>query len=109
MLNTYETIFIIKPGLEEEEIEPVIERVQKVIKKTKGEVTEVEKWGKKRLAYEVKKYTSGIYILMRFKGDHGVISELERNYKLIDNIIKFITLRIEEKEVVSEVKEKEEA
>ncbi|MFQ5781288.1 MAG: 30S ribosomal protein S6 [Nitrospiria bacterium] len=93
-MNAYETIFIVKPSLSEEEMTKVIDKIKAVIQKGGGEVVASENLGKKRLAYEVRKEKRGIYIILHFKGTGAVLLELERTYRLSELIIKFITIRI---------------
>lgn len=94
-MNAYETIFIIKPSLTDEEISKVIEKTKGIIQRGGGEVVVAENWGKKKLAYEVRKEKKGTYIIVHFKGTGATVSELERNYRLDESVIKFITLKIE--------------
>ena len=95
-MNPYETIFIIKPSLTDEEIAKVIEKTKGIIQRGGGEVVVAENWGKKKLAYEVRKEKKGTYIIVHFKGTGATVSELERSYRLDETIIKFITLKIEQ-------------
>jgi small subunit ribosomal protein S6 len=96
-MNNYETIFIIKPSLPDDEVEKTVEKIKGVIQKGGGELLKVENWGKKKLAYEVRKEKRGTYILLHFKGTGALVEELERNYRLDESVIKFITLKLEEK------------
>ena len=102
-MNNYETIFLVKPSLSDEEVQKTIEKIKGVIQKSGGEFTQAENWGKKKLAYEVRKEKRATYILLHFKGRGSLVTELERNYRLDESIIKFITLKVdgEKKEVPS--------
>ena len=91
-MNKYESVIIIKPNLEDGEIEGIITEITDLINKD-GEVTKVEKMGIKKLAYEIKKNKEGYYIVFYFESKEDVIIELERNYRINENIIKFITVR----------------
>ena len=91
-MNEYESVIIIKPNLDEGEIEGIITEITDLINKD-GEVTKVDKKGKKTLAYEIKKNKEGYYIIFYFEAKADVIFELERNYRINENIIKFITVR----------------
>ncbi len=95
ILSPYETIFIVKPLLTEAEISAIIEKVKEIIETQGGEVVSTDNWGKKKLAYEVKKERKGIYIVLHFKGPGDSIQELERHYRFSESIIKYMTLRIE--------------
>ena len=91
-MNEYESVIIIKPNLDEGEIEGIVTEITDLINQD-GEVTKVEKMGIKKLAYEIKKNKEGYYIIFYFEAKADVIFELERNYRINENIIKFITVR----------------
>jgi small subunit ribosomal protein S6 len=92
-LRRYETIFISYADLPEEEINGFIERYSAIIKDRKGTVIKVEKWGKRKLAYEIKKQARGFYVLIDFAGNSAIVIELERNLKIGDKILKFMTVK----------------
>jgi small subunit ribosomal protein S6 len=94
MRSTYESIFIIKPTLSDEETEKVIQKMQEIITTGGGEIINVENWGKKKLAYEIKKHKRGHYVLLHLKAEGPLVKELERNYRLNDAVIKFITVKL---------------
>jgi small subunit ribosomal protein S6 len=91
----YESIFIINPNISDDETSAVIKKMQDVVAKQGGEMLKFEDWGKKKLAYEVKKQKRGHYVFFQFKGTPAAISELERTYKLTDAVIKYISVRLE--------------
>lgn len=91
-MNNYESVIIISPNLKEGEIESIITEITDLINEN-GEVTKVDKMGVKRLAYEIRKCKEGYYIVIYFEADPSIISELERYYRITENIIKFITVR----------------
>lgn len=91
-MNNYESVIIIKPNLEEGEIEGIITNITNLINQN-GEVTKIEKIGVKTLGYEINKCKEGYYITFDFKADPSIISELERYYRITENIIKFLTVR----------------
>ncbi|MFY9269246.1 MAG: 30S ribosomal protein S6 [Candidatus Manganitrophaceae bacterium] len=93
-MNGYETIFIVKPTLSEEEVAKIMEKVNGAIQKAGGEVVMMENWGKRKLAYEVQKEKKGNYIISHFKGGGQTVSEVERTYRLDESIIKFMTVTI---------------
>lgn len=95
-MRQYEVIYIIKPELDEEKTTSVIERFATLITNAGGEITKTEQWGKKRLAYEVNDYREGYYVLLNFTGEPTVAHELERVFKITDEIIRFIVVRMEE-------------
>ena len=91
-MNEYESVIIIKPNLDEGEIEGIITEITDLINQN-GEVTKVEKMGVRKLAYEISKCKEGHYVVIYFEADPSIIAELERNYRINENIIKFITVR----------------
>ncbi|PIV21790.1 MAG: 30S ribosomal protein S6 [Deltaproteobacteria bacterium CG_4_8_14_3_um_filter_45_9] len=100
-MRKYETIFILDPDLEEEHALSVIEKVKGIITQTNGEILKVEDWGKRKLAYEVKKKPKGHYILIHFSGSPALLSELERNFRVMDAVIKFQSVRLGERQTSS--------
>ncbi len=100
-MRKYETIFIMDPDLEEEQTQSVIEKVKGIITQTNGEILKVEDWGKRKLAYEVKKKSKGHYILIHFSGSPALLSELERNFRVMDSVIKFQSVRLGERQASS--------
>lgn len=95
MVRDYETMYIIKPTLDEEAIDVVTKRVDDQITSL-GTLEKTEKRGRKRLAYEVKDFKDGFYVLTNFKADPKNIQELERLFKLNDDVIRHIIVRPEE-------------
>lgn len=91
-MKQYESIFVLKPEINDKKVNEQIEKVREFIEKNNGRITAVEKWGKKKLAYLVKKNRFGIYILIRFESEPGLISNLQRNYKLNEDIIRYMTV-----------------
>ncbi len=101
-MRKYETIFILDPDLEEEQTHSVIEKIKGIITQTNGEILKVEDWGKRKLAYEVKKKSKGHYFLIHFLGTAALLSELERNFRVMDTVIKFQSVRLGERQISSE-------
>jgi small subunit ribosomal protein S6 len=95
-MRKYETTFIINPELEEKAIEEVIEKVKGIISNNAGEVVNVDNWGVKKLAYEVKKRRSGYYSCIQFNGTSETLDELSRNFRIMDDLLKFIIVRLED-------------
>lgn len=91
-MNKYESIIIVRPNLDEEELEGIITEITNLINQD-GEVTKVEKIGIKKLAYEISKCKEGYNIIFYFTAEPSIISELERHYRINENILKFITVR----------------
>ncbi len=95
ILNPYESVFVTKSTLTDEEIDVILEKVKSIIEEKGGEVVSSHNWGKKKLAYEVQKERKGIYVFVHFKGTGDTIAELERTYRFSEQIIKFMNLRID--------------
>lgn len=94
-MNKYESIIIVNPKLNEKQQNEIENKYKKIINKN-GNVISIENIGKKRLAYEVKKNKEGIYIEINFTREASFIAELERQYKIDENVIKFIVIRKED-------------
>ena len=94
-MNKYESIIIVNPKVEEEGLKELEEKFTGLINEN-GKVESVEKMGKKRLAYEIKKNKEGIYLLFNFEAKPDSITELERVYRITDEILKFIVVRKED-------------
>ena len=95
MMNKYESVVIVNPNLEEESIKNLIKKFSDLIN-TDGKVTSVEEMGKRKLAYEIKKQKEGFYIVLKFEAKPELISELERVYRITDEVIKFMVIKEEE-------------
>ncbi len=93
-MNKYESVVIIDPSVDEEKVKELSQRFTDLINKD-GKVEKVEELGKKRLAYEVKKNKEGYYVVLNFEANPTLVAELERNYRIIDEVIKFITVKAE--------------
>jgi small subunit ribosomal protein S6 len=88
-------MFIAKP-LEDAEVDPIAEFVSNLIKKNGGNVEKVDRWGKRHLAYPVKKQADGNYVLINFEADPAVIKEIDRVMKIQDDILKHLIVKIDE-------------
>ncbi len=91
-MKRYETIFIVQIDLPTDELNSLIERYRAIVTALKGTIIKVEKWGKRKLAYEIKKQSNGYYVMIDFAGKSAIIDELERNFKIDDKILKFMTI-----------------
>lgn len=94
-MNKYESVIIIKPSVDEEGMKTVIQKFTDIINND-GKVESVDELGKKKLAYEIMKNTEGFYVVYHFEAKPELIAELERNYRIDDNIMKFITVKNED-------------
>jgi small subunit ribosomal protein S6 len=95
-LNQYETVIIIDPNAEAENVERIVNDVQAIITNGGGTISKVDNWGKKRLAYEVQGHKDGTYILINFESEPDLIQSLARSYGLTEQIIKYMTVRAED-------------
>ena len=96
MLNKYESIYIVNPNVEADGIKSLVEKFNGLIESEGGKVLETNEWGMKKLAYPIKKFTQGYYVLVNFEANPESIVELERVYKITDSVMKFITIRKDE-------------
>ena len=94
-MNKYESVVIINPNLENEAMQALIKKFSDLINKD-GKVASVDELGKKKLAYEIKKNKEAHYIIIHFEANTDVIPELERVYRITDDVIKFIVVRKDE-------------
>lgn len=93
-MQLYESIFIVRPSLSDEETSKLIDKLKGVVEKS-GTVLKLENWGKKKLAYEVKRERKGTFVYLHFQSKGDLVSELERSYRLEDSVLKFLTVRME--------------
>jgi small subunit ribosomal protein S6 len=96
-MRKYETFFIIDPDLPDETVAVAEDKIRAVVTSNKGEVITYVSWGKKKLAYPVKKRTRGHYILMEYSGGPELVAELERNMRLDERVLKFITVKLDDR------------
>ena len=92
-MKPYETMFVLKPDLEEEQLNSLIERFSQVIATQGGTIENVDRWGKRRLAYEVEVFREGYYVIIRFQGGSSVASELDRTFRITDEVMRHVILR----------------
>ena len=95
-MRRYETIYIVNPNLDDEALKEVVTKFSDLIKKQKGSIIKIDEWGKRKMAYEVKRFDKGHYVLLDFCGLPEMVTELERNLKLDDRILKYSTVKIDE-------------
>ncbi len=92
----FETIFILRPDTNQDGIQLVNTRVKGVIEQLGGRVIKLVNWGKRKLAYEVKKQLKGIYLYWQYLGTTGVVEEIERNLRMLDSVIRYYTVKVDE-------------
>ena len=98
MNRTYELMFIVRPDMTDEDLDKLISTLQAVVPASGGTVKSVEKMGKRRLAYTVRRFHDGIYVLMVVEGGGPVMHELERRLRVTEPVIKFLTVRVDEEQ-----------
>jgi len=89
-------ICIVNPNLDAESLNEVVAKLSDIITKLKGYVLKIDEWGKKKLAYEVKHFDKGYYLMFEFCGDPDTVNTLERNLKLDERVLKYITVKIDD-------------
>jgi small subunit ribosomal protein S6 len=92
-LRSYETLFVLKPDLDEDATTAAIERLTELIQKNKGTVEQINRWGKKRLAYEIEDYREGYYTLVYFQGEPETAKELDRVMRISDFLLRHTIVR----------------
>ena len=97
MKRVYEELFIVRPDATDEEIDPLVEQLTNTIASAGGNVDKTEKWGVRKLAYRVKKHNEGNYVLVHFNAEPEAVKEVERRLRVSDLVLKFITVRIDQK------------
>lgn len=97
-MRPYEAMVILDPTLSEEDTKAAVAKVGDLIKAVNGKVSETEEWGKRRLAYEIGRHSEGYYVVYHFQADPSVVSELERTLKISDQVLRFLVVRLEQKE-----------
>ncbi|HEV7218431.1 MAG: 30S ribosomal protein S6 [Terriglobales bacterium] len=98
MNRTYELMFIVRPDMPEEDQDKLISTLETAVTSSGGAVKSVEKMGKRRLAYMVRRFHDGLYMLLTVEGSGGLVHELERRLRVTEPVIKFITVRIDEEQ-----------
>jgi small subunit ribosomal protein S6 len=96
-MRVYEELFIVQPDAPEEEVDAYIGQLKELITNGKGTVDKADKWGTRKLAYRVQKYNEGVYVLIQVSSSPELVKEIERRMRVTDMVIKFITVRIDEK------------
>lgn len=92
-MKAYELLYVIRPDLDEEATTAIVDRFAGLVGSNGGQNLTVDKWGKRRLAYEIKDYKEGQYVLMNFEAEAGTSQEIERVMKISDDVIRFLTVR----------------
>jgi small subunit ribosomal protein S6 len=105
-MRKYETVFISDPDLQDQARQDLFDKVRNIIAKEDGILLDLDEWGNKKLAYEIKKKLRGHYTCVTYGGTGALINELERNFRLTDDVLKFMTILLSD-DVTKEQLEKE--
>jgi len=97
-MRQYETGFVLSPGLSEEDAGAFIRQMADVISQKKGKMVKQDIWGKRRLAFPIKRFTEGIYVFFLYEGPGDISQELERRFKQSDSVIRFLTIKKDAKD-----------
>ena len=95
MINQYETVFILTPVLSDEQLKEAVDRYKELLKENKCEVVHEETWGLKKLAYPIRKKSTGFYHLFEFRADGTFIDKLELTFRRDERILRFLTVKLE--------------
>lgn len=95
-VKEYETVFILRPDILDDERAKVIDRMNDIIQRLEGHLLFQEEWGKRKLAYKIQKNAYGIYYYLRYLGYNDMVSEIERNLRILEPVIKFMTIKLGE-------------
>jgi small subunit ribosomal protein S6 len=95
LAREYELVYVLTPNVDPDEADRVGARIQEVVGKLGGKITKVDSWGRRRLAYPIKKFSRGVFVYVRVVGYNDLVAELERNLRIADAVIRFQTVRRE--------------
>lgn len=92
----YETVFILRPETNHDTLGVLNSRVRSIVEQLGGKVLKLENWGKRKLAYEIKKQLKGIYMYWRYLGTTDMVAEIERNLRMMESVIRYLTIKMDE-------------
>lgn len=95
-MRTYEVVFVTAPTLTSEELDSFIAHAQTVVEGKNGKIINVDNWGKRSLAYKIKRFRDAYYVVLTIEGDGSAIAELERRFRVTDYVIRFLSVRVDE-------------
>ncbi|MBT9156502.1 MAG: 30S ribosomal protein S6 [Firmicutes bacterium] len=95
-MRKYETMFILNIGLTKEQLPEKVERFTGAITNNGGQIDKLDEWGKRRLAYEVNKQREGYYFLVNFTGEPAAAKELERQFRISEDVVRYVVFRLDE-------------
>lgn len=92
-MRNYETVFVLRPELDEEKTSEAINKFKALVENNGGEITSLDKWGKRKLAYEINHIREGFYVVSKFKAESATAKEIDRVFKISEDIIRYIIVR----------------
>ena len=96
-MRLYEEVIIVKPDVSEEDTKGVVELLSKTVTDQGGNIENVDEWGRRNLAYKVGKYTEGVYFIVKFSANPETVKEVECRLRVSDSVVKFLTVRLDER------------
>jgi len=105
-LRTYEALYIVRPDLKDDEIQTIAKDVENLVASSGGAIVRSETWGKRKMAYEVDRYTEGVYVLLRFEAQAAFVAKLANHFRLTESIIRDIIVYFDEKTLRLEEEQK---
>ncbi len=95
-MRTYEVVFVAAPTLSEDDLNALVEQMKKSAESKKGKIVKVDSWGKRPLAYPIKKFKEGYYTVFTLEDNGEAVMELERRFRVTDSVIRFLSVRVDE-------------
>lgn len=95
-MRNYEIMFIVNPSVSEDEVDKINAQIENVITSAEGQVHKIEKMGKRRLAYEIRRFNEGFYVLFSIGANGDIVRECERRLRVMDEVLKYLTVRIDD-------------
>lgn len=92
--HSYETVYVLKPSISDTDLGAINQKIDNVISKFEGKLAGRDDWGNQELAYEIDKNTNGRFNVIHYTGNRGVVEEIERHFKILDEVIRFITVAV---------------
>jgi len=96
-MRRYETVFIVHPDLNEEETKAAVDRYRQILEQQRASVVKADVWGRRSLAYLIRKQSKGVYVLFEYGAEPGAVFELERNFKIDEQILRFLTVLLSDR------------
>jgi small subunit ribosomal protein S6 len=103
-MRHYETGFLIVPNLPDDELETLIDQMASIVTKNKGEMEKIDRWGKRKTAYQIQKFNEAVYVFFHYTGEPDIPVELERQFKQKESVIRYLTLKKDLRENIRDKK-----